>query len=466
MNTNTDKHTSTISRKLVRKYDRPGPRYTSYPTVPEWTKDFTPADYLAALRRAGKSSDPLSLYIHIPFCKKRCHFCGCTTFINHAEDAPERYLETIAAELALVGRELGQRNTLAQLHWGGGTPTYLNLKQLRKLYTSIAEHFTFQDGAEIAIEVDPRVTTFAQLEMLASVGFNRLSMGVQDFDTQVQTAIGRGQTREQTVALIEGWRKLGLGGINIDLVYGLPFQRPEQFGQTVDQVIELDADRVAVYSYAHLPDFRPNQVNIDQSALPDAEAKFELFVTAVERFLAAGYVQIGMDHFAKPDEELARSQRNGRLFRNFMGYTSKLTSDMIGVGLSAIGDLAGCFTQNDSTFDGYLAAIDQGKPATFRGLRLTEDDKVRRWTIMNIMCNFQLDFARFHETFGVNYHEYYAAEDAELAGFIADGLLEHTATGLRVLPPGWILVRNIAMVFDPYLRRKRDGKAPQFSRTI
>jgi len=453
-------------RDLLYKYDRPGPRYTSYPTVPEWSDTFGPENYIEALNRASESTDPLSLYIHIPFCKMRCFYCGCNTTITSNPEKPKEYLEALGEELDMVTGHLKDRNVLSQMHWGGGTPTYLTADQIKWLFARITDKYTFSEDAEIALEVDPRITTQNQLQLLRKLGFNRISLGVQDFNENVQSAIGRYQTEDQTKSLFSLCRDLGYSGINIDLIYGLPLQTIDNFTHSIQQVIEMQADRVAVYSYAHLPGLKAHQRRISDNDLPQAEQKYELFATAVDRFLEAGYVQIGMDHFARPDDELAKAVKNGTLHRNFMGYTTKRTSDMLGIGMSAIGDIGGCFAQNYSKIKTYLEPIGQGTNAVFRGFQLNEDDRIRRWSIISIMCNGVLDFKALQEKFNVSYNEYFASEDNDLTEFINDGLLEQTDTKLTVTPRGMIFVRNIAMVFDAYLRKKVDGKGPLFSRTI
>ncbi|MFZ5979525.1 MAG: oxygen-independent coproporphyrinogen III oxidase [Candidatus Zixiibacteriota bacterium] len=455
-----------VNRSLLRKYDRPGPRYTSYPTVPEWNGSFGPEDYIETLERASLDIEPLSLYIHIPFCRSRCFYCGCNTCVRRDDAQADRYLDAVIKELAMIRGYLKDRNNLRQLHWGGGTPTSLNLDQIDRLFTAISDRFRLESDAETAIEIDPRVTTAEQLELLARLGFNRVSLGVQDFTPRVQKAIGRNQTLEQTEMIFNKSRELGFSGINIDLIYGLPLQTVEDFTRTIEEVVRLGADRVAVYSYAHLPRLKPHQKNIDESTLPDASLKFDLFAAAVENFLKVGYIQIGMDHFARPDDELACALEHGALHRNFMGYTPKKTRDMLGVGVSAIGFLSDSFAQNRSELESYTDAVLNGRPAVYRGFRLSEDDKIRQWVILSLMCNFVLGFEQLKERFNLVYDKYFEYEDRQLKEFIDDGLLARDEKGIKVLPPGRIYVRNIAMVFDAYLRKSQPGQTPLFSRTI
>jgi len=457
---------SSVSRILLYKYDRPGPRYTSYPTVPEWSQQYGPKDYVSDLKEASRNNEPLSMYIHIPFCESRCFYCGCNTVVNRNAERPDQYINLIDRELGIVHQHLDKRNRLGQLHWGGGTPTHLKEKQIARLFESVADRFSLDPGAEIAIEVDPRVTTRGQLDLLRNLGFNRISLGVQDLNPRVQQAIGRMQTEQQTVDLFDYSRKLGFGGINIDLIYGLPFQTVRDFSRSIEKVIRMGADRVAVYSFAYLPTMKAHQRKIDESTLPGADLKYDLFATAVEKFLEAGYIQIGMDHFARPDDELSKALANGTLHRNFMGYTTRRTDDMIGIGMSAISELSGSFAQNYSGIDSYTSAIEKETLATYRGCTLSHDDQVRRWVILSLMCNFKLDFGELKKKFDIDYFTDFSTEDRELGEFIDDGLLERTDKQLKIRPRGRIFVRNMAMIFDIYLRNKNRGRKVQFSRTI
>ncbi|MCX6831951.1 MAG: oxygen-independent coproporphyrinogen III oxidase [candidate division Zixibacteria bacterium] len=458
---------TTSTYELLKKYDRPGPRYTSYPTAPEFRHDFTRADYIAALARAGQDvSLPLSLYVHIPFCERRCHFCGCTTVITNSRESVSRYLTTLDTELASISKHLGSRRSLMQLHWGGGTPTHLTIEEIERLFHQITDRFTILPDAEVAIEVDPRVTTAEHIEKLREIGFNRLSMGIQDFTPVVQAAIGRWQTLQQSEALYHTSRAYGFRCINMDLIYGLPKQTVADFAHTIDEVARMRPDRVALYSYAYLPAQRSNQRLINATWLPSLEDKFRLFATAVDKFVAAGYIQIGMDHFALPDDELAISLSQQRLHRNFMGYTTKPAADMIGIGMSAIGDLAACYAQNISKIGSYHTAIATDGLATYRGYRLSHDDLIRRRLITFFMCNFVMPFDLLKREFVIDYHQYFAREDSQLDQFVADGLLERRPEALAITPVGRIFIRNVAMVFDAYLNRADRPQQQTFSRTI
>ncbi|MDX9976382.1 MAG: oxygen-independent coproporphyrinogen III oxidase [FCB group bacterium] len=454
-----------ITPELLTRYDRPGPRYTSYPTAPEWREDFGDADYRKALAEAARHPDePLSVYVHIPFCRERCSFCGCNVIISKKEGVASRYLGYLDREIGMAAEVLGPRKRVMQLHWGGGTPTYLNLSEIERLFHSITSRFDLDPGAEIAIEVDPRVTSFDQLKVLRSFGFNRLSMGVQDLDDEVQAEVNRFQSEEQTRQLTNWARELGFGGINMDLIYGLPAQKVENWAKTIEKIIDMRPDRLAVYSFAHIPAKLRIQVHIDESKLPSPADKLELFSTARRMFIDAGYRTIGMDHFSLPTEELAHALDERRLHRNFMGYTVVPASDMIGFGTSAIGEIGGAYAQSVKKLSTYYEAIDAGQLPAHAGCFLSEDDKIRRWTIRQLMCNFYLDFAELKRRFGIEYDEYFAVEEGELREFYEQGFLVHEVGALRVLPLGQMFIRNVAMVFDAYLKRANAQRT--FSRTV
>jgi oxygen-independent coproporphyrinogen-3 oxidase len=458
-----------VTLELLKKYDRPGPRYTSYPTAVEFNESYGETDYRASLAAANAAADePLSLYVHLPFCEERCSFCGCNVVITRKREVAARYLGYLHRELDALAAHLPARRRLSQYHWGGGTPTYLAPAEMEALQRKVVEHFRIDPDAEVAIETDPRVSTHEQMDLLKTLGFNRISMGVQDFTPAVQEAINRNQTECQTRDHYDHCRKLGFHSINIDLIYGLPLQTPEAFDRNMDVLLEMRPDRVAVYSYAYVPWIKANQKRIDTSQLPGPEAKLRLFCIARERFLSAGYVEIGMDHFALPDDELATAVRNRRLFRNFMGYTVKMGSDMIGAGVSSIGDVRGAFAQNVKKLSTYYEAIDAGKFPVERGYRLDRDDLIRRDVITRIMCNFYLDRAEVERSFGIDFGSYFATELAELAapdGPVDHGFLEIHPDRLDVVGLGRLFVRNIAMAFDRYLRTKKSDK-PVFSRTV
>ena len=453
---------------LLQQYDRPGPRYTSYPTAVEFTDTFDAQAYTGRLQAAASDpAAPISLYVHLPFCEERCTYCGCMTIITQKRQVAARYLDYLEREIAMLAAHLGGRRRIVQHHWGGGTPTYLTLAQIERLSRTIARHFEIDADAETAIEIDPRVTTREQLQLLRSLGFNRLSMGVQDFTPEVQRAIGRIQSESLTRELYEYAREIGFGGINMDLIYGLPLQTVGTFTRTLESVAAMRPDRVAVYSYAHVPWLRPHQSRIDVATLPDRELKFGLIGSAVDTFADAGYEAIGMDHFALPGDDLAVAARERRLHRNFMGYTTRRSGDMLGVGLSAIGDLRGALAQNVKKLPPYYAALDAGAFPIERGYILTDDDLIRRHVISELMCNFHLDCRDTASRFGIDFDSYFSAELAALiapAGPAADGFLRVTDGALDVTGDGRLFVRNICMYFDRYLAA-HSGQ-PVFSRTI
>ncbi|GMW03633.1 MAG: oxygen-independent coproporphyrinogen III oxidase [Candidatus Hydrogenedentota bacterium] len=462
---NEDRVAIAVTPEMLRKNDRPGPRYTSYPTAPMWRESFGSSAYRQALKKASLTpDDPLALYIHIPFCQERCAFCGCNVIIGRKEGLADTYLDYVEKELSMLATGLGNRRGLAQMHWGGGTPTFLDLDQIQRLHNAVSAHFAFLPEAEVALEMDPRVTTEAQVGLLRDLGFNRVSMGVQDLDPEVQCAIHRNQTEEQTRHLFGVCRQAGFTGINIDLVYGLPSQRPERWKDTVQKILDIRPDRLALYSYAYLPDRLRNQKHIEPSELPDTETKYALFAEAREGFVKGGYVAIGMDHFAMPHDELCQAVEQRRLYRNFMGYTVTHAPDMVAVGTSAIGEVGGCFAQNEKKLSRYYEAIDEGEFPTACGCELTDDDRIRAWVIRELMCNFHIDFAAFESRFGVAFESYFERERESLAGFEQDRMIAATDAAVDVLPLGQIFVRNIAMAFDAYL--KRPDSPVRYSRTV
>jgi oxygen-independent coproporphyrinogen-3 oxidase len=451
--------------ELLAKYDLPGPRYTSYPTAVEFTEEVQARDYGRHLAQAARSRESLSLYFHLPFCANRCAFCGCNVVITKKHDVATSYLEVLHREIDLVADRLGRRTNVRQLHWGGGTPTYLTPDEMESLFSKIASRFSIEEEAEVAIEVDPRVTTQEQLELLARLKFNRLSLGVQDFTPEVQAAIERNQTEEETARLVTRARELGFESINIDLIYGLPLQTLESFAVNLQKVLKLRPERLAVYSYAHVPWLKPNQRKTDADFLPSPETKLRLFAEAREVFVGSGYDPIGMDHFALPTDELAVAARAGRLHRNFMGYTTRPAPDMVGFGISAIGDVGDAYFQNVKIIPEYRRLVDSGELPILRGVELTPEDLLRREVIHSIMCNWRIDKRAIEARHGIDFDETFAREIEELKEQVQNDFLELDEDEIRVVSLGKIFVRNIAMVFDARLRRmKRDG--PVFSRTI
>ena len=461
------KSTVQATIELLRKYDRPGPRYTSYPTVPVWSQTQGPAEYREALEKASHHVDqPIALYCHIPFCRQRCLYCGCTTLITSKSSVVSSYVDLLHLEIDRIAEMLGERKLVNQLHFGGGTPSSAGPDGLAALVDHFKKAFRLVADCEMSIELDPRTITVQMLADLKKLGFNRLSMGIQDLDPAVQEAVGRIQPYEMVVDVLHNSRAAGFTGINFDLIYGLPKQTIEGFASTVDRIIGLRPDRIALYSFAYLPQAMPHQQKITAEDLPSVDVKYQLFATSLEQLIAAGYQQIGMDHFALPQDELALALKDGRLHRNFMGYTVRTAPDMIGIGMSSIGFVSGGFYQNYSKLESYSEAIIGGSTAIYRGIQLTDDDRIRQFVITTLMCNFSLSFADLTERFGVDYHTYFADEQDRLEEFVADGLLAVHQDRLEILPVGRTFVRNIAMSFDAYLNGARREITTTFSRTI
>jgi oxygen-independent coproporphyrinogen-3 oxidase len=454
-----------ISEGFLEKYNRPGPRYTSYPTAPVWQDNFGPDDLEEFYATANAASTPVSLYMHLPFCESLCLFCACNVVITKDHSVAPPYIEILEREIERVARSVSRERRVVQFHWGGGTPTYLTPEQMEGLFRFAAERFSFAPDAEIGIEIDPRVTTQAHLETLRRLGFNRLSMGIQDFHPEVQEAIHRIQPLELTGGLIESARALGFDSINVDLIYGLPLQTAERFSHTVEQVVDLNPDRVAMFSYAHVPWLRKQQGAL-ATRLPEGMEKFRIFRAGLERFLDAGYLYIGMDHFARPNDELAVAQRERTLHRNFQGYTTKAGADLYGMGVSAISSIAACYAQNDREVAPYRERIERRGLATMRGYRLTEDDLLRRAVISRILCHGVLHKNEIEREFGISFDKTFAPELQRLAPFVSDGLLEIADDVLRTTLLGRIFIRNIAMVFDPYLEKQKLESRPLFSKTL
>ncbi|MFQ5704457.1 MAG: oxygen-independent coproporphyrinogen III oxidase [Gemmatimonadales bacterium] len=456
-----------VSEELLRRFDRPGPRYTSYPTAVEFSEEVGVDEYHEKLDQADTlSSKPLSLYAHLPFCQHRCLFCGCNVVITPHTEVADEYLGYIKREIDAVAALLPNRRHVAQMQWGGGTPTYYPPAQIKELFDHIASYFTFDDGAEISIEVDPRVTSSDQLDIMVELGFNRLSMGVQDFTPHVQDLISRHQTFDQTARLIEHARSIGFAeGINIDLIYGLPGQELETFDSSLSQVLQLRPDRVAVYSFAFVPWIKGHQKKMDGGGLPSPDLKIALYLRAMERFLDAGYEPIGMDHFALPTDELARAATDRKLHRNFMGYTVKPASDMVAFGVSGIGDVCGGYFQNVKKLSTYYSALDAATLPISRGYLLNEDDTIRRYVITQLMCNFYIDKTDVAERFRIEFDEYFRPDLQQLAEARDAEFLMESADAITVTHQGRLFVRNICMAFDRHLRDKGDS-TPVFSRTV
>ncbi|MDT7520283.1 oxygen-independent coproporphyrinogen III oxidase [Rhodoferax sp. TBRC 17660] len=457
-----------ISEQLLTRFDVSGPRYTSYPTADRFVEAFSADDYSQALlqRRSGAAALalPLSLYVHIPFCESLCYYCACNKIITKHHDKAATYLRYLTREVELHTRLMGTGQSVSQLHLGGGSPTFLSDTELRELMAMLRRNFSFVAGGEYSIEVDPRTVDAARLDTLAELGFNRLSFGVQDFDPAVQKAVHRVQPADQVFALVEAARARGFESINVDLIYGLPRQSPESFDRTLAQVNALRPDRIALYAYAHLPErFKP-QRRIATVELPGAASKVSMLAHSLASFMGAGYVYVGMDHFALPDDSLAVAKRQGRLHRNFQGYSTQPDCDLIALGVSAIGRIGATYSQNAKTLEEYYDYLDQGRFPIVRGMAVTRDDLVRRAVIMALMCQGNLQFESINLAYLLDFKSYFAAELETLRGLEEQGLVSLDDTGIQVTSQGWFFVRAVAMVFDRYLQT--DRTRARFSKII
>ena len=444
---------------LIHKYDKAGPRYTSYPTAPMFHDGIDAAAYGACLDRAAKVDAPISLYLHVPFCDTVCYYCGCNKIATKQRHRAIPYVEHMLSEIDMLAERLGNGRKVSQLHWGGGTPTFLNPEQFRQLMERMRGRFPFlpDDEGEYSIEIDPRECDADMVALLRELGLNRMSMGVQDFDPAVQKAVNRIQSREETLHILTEARKQGFQSINIDLMYGLPLQTIDSFDATLDTIIDFSPDRIALFNYAHLPRMFTPQRRIDEAQLPSPQQKLAILKHSIDKLLGAGYQFIGMDHFAKPDDELTIAQREGKLYRNFQGYSTHADADLVGIGITSIGYIDNTFVQNDKTLDGYYDAIGNHRFAVFRGYRLSAEDLLRRHIIMRLMCDFALDFTAVEKQFNIDFRDHFADALQELSAMAEDGLLDLEPTNITVRTAGRMLIRNIVMPFDAYLRQKKAG---------
>ncbi|MCB1140027.1 MAG: oxygen-independent coproporphyrinogen III oxidase [Leptospiraceae bacterium] len=459
---------------LLKKYDRAGPRYTSYPTAPSFHTDFGPEQYSQALQGGkpipfGEENPDLSLYFHIPFCDTLCYFCGCSMIVSNNRPRIQRYVSYLQKEMEMVSALVDPSRKVQQLHWGGGTPTHLSPSEIRSLGEAIHKYYSFSDDCEASCEIDPRELSEDHLRALRDAGFQRISLGLQDLNPRVQKAVNRIQSLELTSGIVSMARKLGFQSINIDLIYGLPHQSVGSFAVTLEQVLELDPDRIALFNFAYLPKMFKHHSVIQPEDLPSASEKLQILIQSVQRIATSGYRFIGMDHFAKKDDELSRAQDRGDLYRNFQGYSTRKGLNLIAHGITGIGQVGATYSQNLKTEKEYFSAIDEGRLPVFRGYELNRDDIVRRHVITEIMCHFSLNFAAFEKLTGQSFRDYFAAElnqtgPDSLQSMAGDQLLRIGEHALEVLPMGRFLVRNIAMCFDSHLARTRSGGS--FSRTI
>jgi oxygen-independent coproporphyrinogen-3 oxidase len=455
----------TLTQDILAKYDVAGPRYTSYPTAPEWKSTITGEDYAKHLTKCGHSQDPISLYIHIPFCQSLCTYCGCNVAIRkHWPKYGDEYLDHLEQELKLVSNHLGTQSKVQQLHWGGGTPTFLNAQQLERLFRLCESHFELDFQGEIAIELEPRTVSLEQIQLLKKLGFNRVSMGVQDFDPKVQQAINRVHDEDAIKKVTDQCRSVGFESINMDLIYGLPHQTQDSFEQTVQKVKDIQPNRIALYSFAHLPGIMKQQRKIDADTLPDSEEKLNIFLNATRDFLDESYEAIAMDHFALKDDEMAIAFREGNLSRNFMGYTLLPTQHFIGLGSSSIGYVAGAYFQNIKSLPEYYQKVQNSEFPLERGLILSEDDLLRQDIINRFMCHFKLNRNEFKKDYGKTFEDMFPEEQQHIRFCIEDGLLTDDGQCIEVTELGKLFVRNIAMGFDIYLRN--NSKKKRFSKVI
>lgn len=443
---------------LLQKYDQPVPRYTSYPPATELKPEFEEVDFRAAIAVGNYKKTPLSLYAHIPFCETPCYFCGCNTVITQRREMAVPYLEYLQRHIRQMADLIHGERKAHQMHWGGGTPNYLALEQVETLWNAINQHFKFDDDAEISIEVNPRYLDRNYVFFLRDLGFNRISFGIQDFNPKVQEAVNRIQP-EALLFEAMGWiREAGFESVNVDLIYGLPYQTLETFQDTIHKTLKLDPDRIAVFNFAYVPWLKPLQRKINQETLPQASEKLAILKMAIEDLTGNGYQFIGMDHFAKPDDELSVAQREGKLHRNFQGYTTQPESDLIGFGVTSISMLHDVYVQNHKKLKDFYRSIDEGVLPIERGVALNHDDVVRRTVIMELMCQFQLSMddlqEKYHLSFDQDFDEYFFNERSELKKLEADGLIHIYHNRIQVTPAGRLLIRNIASAFDAYLRQK------------
>jgi oxygen-independent coproporphyrinogen-3 oxidase len=456
-----------IDIDLLKKYAVSGPRYTSYPTAPLFNESFAAADYIEAIEASNVQQRPLSLYFHLPYCRSLCWYCGCNMTITHSQEKIRTYLDVVLEEIDLIRQHLKGDRSVQQLHWGGGSPSYLSSDDKQGFMRAIRERFDFAPNAEIGAELDPRDMNPEDAAVLRAAGFNRISLGVQDVNPAVQQAINRIQPVSLVVEVIEQLRQAGFESINVDLIYGLPQQTLDSFTATINTIIEIDPDRIALFNFAYLPTLFRHQRLIDEAALPSPDEKLAILKMAIETLTDSGYVYIGMDHFAKPDDELCQAQHNKTLYRNFQGYSTKAGCDLLAFGNSAIGQLESVYVQNHKAVSDYCAAIDAGRPATARGYRLNRDDHIRRQVIKQIMCDLEVDKASLAHAWQIDVDDYFANEFKAIEPLAEDGLLQLSTSGFRVTWRGRLLLRNIAMVFDRYLQVPPEGgQRPLYSKTV
>lgn len=441
--------------QLIRQYDLSGPRYTSYPTAPQFSETFSAEDFNAAVERSNASQRPLSLYFHIPFCDTLCFYCGCNKVVTNNKGRAKPYLDSVVREIAMQAERFDTRRPVKQLHWGGGTPTFINCDEMSLLMNATRQHFNLVDdeSGEFSIEIHPGRVTASTMEHLRNLGFNRVSMGVQDFDLRVQKAVNRYNTLEDVTSLMEALRRQSYHSISMDLIYGLPLQTRQSFATTLNRVIDLSPDRLSLFNYAHLPHLFKSQALIKEEELPSAEQKLDILQMSIEMLQNAGYVYIGMDHFAKPEDSLVQAQRAGVLQRNFQGYSTHGDCDLIAMGVSSISSFGGVYVQNAKNVEQYQKLIDKGESASIRGFTLSAEDHLRQFVINQLICQFSLSFNDIQQYFSVDPKIHFQSELEELTPMIEDGLLLVNDDGIQIQNAGRLLIRRVCMVFDEYLRK-------------
>lgn len=451
-----------VDRHLIQKYDTAGPRYTSYPTALEFHENFQAKDFIEHVEQSNRQGGPLSLYFHLPFCDTVCFYCACNKIITKNRDHAAPYLENIYKELALKSALIDNNRKVTQLHWGGGTPTFISEQQMQDLMNQTRRYFTLADDADISIEIDPREANANTIDLLKRLGFNRISLGVQDFDPAVQKAVNRIQSEAETLAVIHAARQHNFRSISVDLIYGLPLQTLSGFDVTLDKIIAAEPDRISLFNYAHMPNLFKTQRQIKSEDLPTAEQKLSILQRSIEKLTQAGYQYIGMDHFAKPDDELSLAQQQNRLHRNFQGYATHAECDLIGFGITSIGHIGNAYVQNVKTLQEYDSLLQQNQLPLLRGLSLSDDDKLRRQIITRLICDFALDIVQIENDYQIRFNDYFADAYPQLEQFAEDGLLQYNRETIVVLPAGRLLIRNICMAFDKYSQQAKQ----RFSKVI
>ncbi|GAB4374634.1 MAG: oxygen-independent coproporphyrinogen III oxidase [Calditrichia bacterium] len=461
-------HKFEVDIELLKKYDRPGPRYTSYPTAPHFQADFDSVDYLKEIERSNALTPPvdLSLYFHFPFCASQCYYCACNNIVTGDVKRIADYLTDLKKEIKMLSARLNPARQVVQMHWGGGTPTYLTPEQIADIYQYIGEHFNFSKNAEVSIEIDPRRLRKNHLPTLRKLGFNRVSFGVQDFDPQVQEAVNRIQPEELTYRVVQESRDLGFLSVNIDLIYGLPYQTVASYQKTLDKIIQISPDRLAVFNFAHVPWLKKHQKLLKPETLPGPEEKLQILKLVIERLTESGYVFIGMDHFARPEDELSLALKNHTLHRNFQGYTTLAGAEVFALGITAISQLRYAYAQNSKTCEQYKALLDAGRFPTVLGVALTDDDRLRREVITELMCNNRIVKTDFEKKYGIQFDSYFADALEKLDEFQLAGLLKNSAKKIQVSEAGRLIIRNMAMAFDAYLAEDQSRSQPLYSRTV